>query len=87
MTPATDYEVLEENYGGEQLNTVSDSRGDHVKKKRLTTAYMLVYIRESAIDEVLTPLSEEDIPSHLSELAYGQWSKFPAHPFSRTKIQ
>ena len=58
VTPVTDHEVLEENYGGDALN-------------RFTNAYMLVYIREVAIDEVLAPLTERDTPMYLSKLALG----------------
>ena len=35
--------------------------------KRFTNAYMLVYVRECMIDEVLAPFKEEDTPAHLSE--------------------
>lgn len=69
VTPVTDREVLEENYGGEALNgLVSPMQRNQVRSiKRFTNAYMLVYIRESAIDEVLAPFKEEDTPPHLSE--------------------
>ncbi|RPD64565.1 hypothetical protein L227DRAFT_649777 [Lentinus tigrinus ALCF2SS1-6] len=33
--------------------------------KRFTNAYMLVYVREPAIDEVLAPWKDEDTPAHL----------------------
>jgi ubiquitin carboxyl-terminal hydrolase 7 len=67
VTPVTDREVLEENYGGEALNGVTSpqQRNQVRAMKRFTNAYMLVYIRESAMDEVLT-LTEEDTPPHLS---------------------
>ncbi len=69
VTPVTDKEVLEENYGGEALNGVHPSlqqRNQARTVKRFTNAYMLVYIREAAMDEVLPPFTEEDTPPHLS---------------------
>jgi ubiquitin carboxyl-terminal hydrolase 7 len=68
VTPVTDREVLEENYGGEALNGVLPAvqRNQVRTLKRFTNAYMLVYVRESAIDEVLAPFTEEDTPVHLS---------------------
>ncbi|KAF8921385.1 ubiquitin carboxyl-terminal hydrolase 5 [Mucidula mucida] len=68
VTPVTDKEVLEENYGGEALNGVHPSlqqRNQARTVKRFTNAYMLVYIREAAMDEVLPPFTEEDTPPHL----------------------
>ncbi|KAF8149278.1 hypothetical protein K438DRAFT_450625 [Mycena galopus ATCC 62051] len=68
VTPVTDREVLEENYGGEVLfnGLPPTARGNQVRAmKRFTNAYMLVYIRESAIDEVFAPLTDKDIPPHL----------------------
>lgn len=68
VTPVTDREVLEENYGGEPLNGLrSLAQRQHVRAmQRFTNAYMLVYIREVAIDEVLAPFTEADTPAHLS---------------------
>ena len=36
-------------------------------KTRITNAYMLAYIRESDISEILAPIKDSDIPKHLSE--------------------
>ncbi|CAG8478545.1 24164_t:CDS:10 [Cetraspora pellucida] len=54
ITPVTDKEVLENNYGG----------NDHTVAGYMT-AYSLIYIRESDIDFVLSPILAEDIPEHL----------------------
>jgi ubiquitin carboxyl-terminal hydrolase 7 len=68
VTPVTDREVLEENYGGEPLNAFPPTvqRNQVRQMKRFTNAYMLVYIRDSAMDEILAPFTEEDTPPHLS---------------------
>jgi ubiquitin carboxyl-terminal hydrolase 7 len=68
VTPVTDKEVLEENYGGEALNGVAPilQRNEVRTLKKVTNAYMLVYIRETAIDEVLAPFKDDDTPPHLS---------------------
>ncbi|KAJ3409581.1 hypothetical protein HDV05_004398 [Chytridiales sp. JEL 0842] len=61
VIPVTEKEVLEENYGGD-MPTVKPGMKTY---KRFTNAYMLVYIRESDLDEILAPVTEEDIPDHL----------------------
>jgi ubiquitin carboxyl-terminal hydrolase 7 len=68
VTPVTDKEVLEENYGGEPLSALPPTvqRNQVRTMKRFTNAYMLVYIRESATDEILAPFAPEDTPAHLS---------------------
>jgi ubiquitin carboxyl-terminal hydrolase 7 len=69
VTPVTDREVLEENYGGEPLNGIHPpniQRNQLRQMKRFTNAYMLVYIRDAAIDEVLAKFKDEDTPAHLS---------------------
>lgn len=72
VTPVTDKEVLEENYGGEPLNGVHPAiqRNQVRAMKRFTNAYMLVYIRDSAVDEILAPFTDEDTPAHLSKSSF-----------------
>ncbi|RGB42717.1 cysteine proteinase [Rhizophagus diaphanus] len=66
VTPVIDKEVLEDNYGGEYPNANAITiRSAGRKHKRFTNAYMLVYIRESNVDEILSPVVPDDIPEHL----------------------
>lgn len=69
VTPVTDKEVLEDNYGGEVLTpaNVNLPRNAARPAKRFTNAYMLVYVRQSAMDEVLAPFTEADTPPHLQK--------------------
>ncbi|KAI7847583.1 hypothetical protein BDC45DRAFT_541802 [Circinella umbellata] len=66
VIPASEKEVLEGNYGGELLGGIG-MNGQPIMGgiKRITSAYMLVYIRESMRDEILQPLDQHDIPEHL----------------------
>ncbi|CAO3607806.1 unnamed protein product [Mucor fragilis] len=59
--PATLNEVFEANFGGQPAHTKTP------KVKRETNAYMLVYIRDSSQDQVLAPVTIDDIPHHLLE--------------------
>ncbi|KAK7996278.1 ubiquitin carboxyl-terminal hydrolase [Apiospora marii] len=70
VTKATMRETLEENYGGEYRASQNQLRSNVQKKSpimRQMNAYMLVYIRESRLDQVLTPVSEDDSPLHLQK--------------------
>ena len=68
VLPCNLKEVLEENYGGEQTSLAGvNMRPNGRPINRFTNAYMLVYIRECMIDNVLAPVTEEDIPRHLAE--------------------
>ena len=70
VTPVTDREVLEDNYGEEPLNSVAPQsrRNRFDTMKRFTIVRMLVYIHEARVDEVLAPLTTEDVPPQLSKL-------------------
>lgn len=65
VTKATMREVLNDNYGGEYpLGTTPLSKLSTPTMRQMS-AYMLVYIRESRLDDVLLPVEQEDTPSHL----------------------
>ncbi|KAF9903570.1 hypothetical protein BX616_001592, partial [Lobosporangium transversale] len=69
VTIATMKEVLDENYGGgeplENLASMTLAMRQMNRHKRFTNAYMLVYIQDNAMDEILKPLTAADIPEHL----------------------
>ncbi|KAJ3058009.1 hypothetical protein HDU98_005868, partial [Podochytrium sp. JEL0797] len=58
VTPVSDLDATEENFG-------VDSTTKSKLIKRFTNAYMLVYIRDTNADEILKPITSEDIPEHL----------------------
>ncbi|KAI9758437.1 MAG: hypothetical protein M4579_003067 [Chaenotheca gracillima] len=70
VTRATMREVLEDNFGGDYdaANGNFSVRNPYTRTsstKRSMSAYMLVYIRETRLDNVLPPVSQADTPSHL----------------------
>jgi ubiquitin carboxyl-terminal hydrolase 7 len=67
VTPVTDKEVLEDNYGGDVTGLLNQRQQQPRTMKKFTNAYMLVYIRETMLDDVLKPFEEKDTPAHLSE--------------------
>ncbi len=67
VTPVTDKEVLEDNYGGDITGLLNQRQQQPRTMKKFTNAYMLVYIRETMLDDVLKPFEEKDTPAHLSE--------------------
>ena len=72
VTRATNREALEENFGGEytHVNGNLGQRNPYTRtwsSKRSMSAYMLVYIRESRLDNMLMPGIEVKAPQHLAE--------------------
>ncbi|KAL9110757.1 MAG: hypothetical protein Q9227_004749 [Pyrenula ochraceoflavens] len=71
VTKATMRETLEENFGGEYTNLANGGLGQRqpymrgYSTKRSMNAYMLVYIRKSRLDQVLPPVQESNVPTHL----------------------
>ena len=63
-------EVMEENFGGEYASTngsvgVRNPYTRTLSNKRSMSAYMLVYIRKSRLDDVLPDVAQDDTPPHL----------------------
>ncbi|KAI9933251.1 hypothetical protein MW887_007724 [Aspergillus wentii] len=72
VTRATDKEVLDENYGGEYelTNGATGVRQPYTRglsTKRSMNAYMLVYVRKTRLDDVLLPITQDDVPSHIEK--------------------
>ena len=71
VIPVLEKEVLEDNFGGEGrgLNGVPHppvtKQQAKVANKRINNAYMLVYIREHRLTEILQPIGEDETPTHL----------------------
>jgi ubiquitin carboxyl-terminal hydrolase 7 len=71
VTRATESEVTKENFGGDHGANGVPNRNEYARIntniKRSMSAYMLVYIRESRIDEILPELTPQDTPAHLGK--------------------
>ncbi|RGP79512.1 ubiquitin thiolesterase [Fusarium longipes] len=70
VTRATMREVMEENFGGEYQTANGYPRATVQKKApimRQNSAYMLVYIRQSRLHDILCPVTKDDIPLHLRQ--------------------
>ncbi|KAF2754027.1 cysteine proteinase [Pseudovirgaria hyperparasitica] len=72
VTRATKREAMEENFGGDYpTNTANNQQRNPYTRtwssKRSMSAYMLVYIRESRLDDILLPNQEVTVPPHLAQ--------------------
>lgn len=61
---ATDKEVLDDNYGEGQQRTNGYGGRPNPRKNN---AYMLVYVRKTRQDDVLLPVTEDNVPSHIEK--------------------
>ena len=70
VTKALKREALDENFGGDYtvLDGGRNPLSRQVSIKRSMNAYMLVYLRKNKIDELLVPVTEDDVPHHLRKL-------------------
>ncbi|KAI9225358.1 MAG: hypothetical protein DHS80DRAFT_20505, partial [Piptocephalis tieghemiana] len=79
VTRVSDREVYDDNYGGEGSDLGSSGSGYSESGfrrgmsnrdirsliRRMTNAYMLVYVRKDSVPEVLKPVEDSEIPGHL----------------------
>ena len=85
VTHATELEVLGGGYFGESPNGVvpQTQKNQAMVMKRSRIASVLVYVRETAMDEVLAPFMEKAAPLHLGEMTWvGGW-KCVTNPYFR----
>ncbi|KAG5358991.1 Ubiquitin carboxyl-terminal hydrolase 21 [Yarrowia sp. C11] len=70
VTRATHREVFNDNFGGDGLDSkkpLSQRLQRVMKIKSHTSAYMLVYIRKSRLNQVLGKVHDEDVPAHIPQ--------------------
>lgn len=70
VIPAALREVLDENYGADAASIAPGPNGLLTMRQRLrrvSNAYMLVYLREDQMSKILQPLKVEDTPTHIKE--------------------
>lgn len=69
VTQGTLADVLEDNYGSgdpeEDTEAMALPERQAKRQKRVTNAYMLIYIRDSAVEEVLKPVTAEEVPEKI----------------------
>ncbi|PJF16561.1 hypothetical protein PSACC_03542 [Paramicrosporidium saccamoebae] len=67
VIPASRKEAVEDTFGGVADEDLAPRMGlrSRDKFRRFTNAYMLVYIRESDLENILCPINEEDIPAYI----------------------
>jgi ubiquitin carboxyl-terminal hydrolase 7 len=63
------YTAINENYGGFLINNKHFIKtSNQINIENNTSAYMLVYIRKTEINNILNKINEDEIPNHLYEI-------------------
>ena len=65
VTVATAEQAINDNFGGEE--TVQYYGKLTYTQKKVSSAYMLIYVRESEVDWVMKEVTEDEVPPHLHE--------------------
>ncbi|KAJ6459847.1 hypothetical protein C8R45DRAFT_1221181 [Mycena sanguinolenta] len=63
VTHVAEEEVLDAGYGV-SMRSMDDGSNPPDPKKKLTMPYIVVYVRDSVMDEVLKPVEDWEVPSH-----------------------
>ena len=70
VTRATMKEALEENFGGDYSTGIRNPYTRTLSTKRSMSAYMLVYIRQSRLDNILLEGAEDATPAHIGRRSF-----------------
>lgn len=70
---AYDYQVYNSNFGGTYIDAKYNKTTKEIEEneiKNITTAYMLIYLREDQIKDLLKQVKNEEIPIRLREIDF-----------------
>ncbi len=70
---AYEYQVFQSNFGGTYTDAKYNKNTKLVEEneiKNITTAYMLIYLREDHIKDLLKEVKDEEIPERLREIDF-----------------
>lgn len=75
VIPCTEREAVEDNFGGNDSHLTSAEADELYRTtgvrpsryRKYTSAYLLVYIREADLGDILVPVEESDVPAYLVE--------------------
>lgn len=68
---AYEYQVFNSNFGGTYVDAKYNKTTKTIEEntiKNITTAYMLIYLREDSIKDLLKNVDDQEIPSRLREI-------------------
>ena len=68
---AYNYQVFNSNFGGTFVDAKFNKTNKTIEEneiKNITTAYMLIYLREDSIKDLLKEVKDDEIPQRLREI-------------------